>query len=126
VTCLSVCEASLEITSANNVTARGHEHVQSITRRTRAAGETDLSSMGYVPYITLVTSINCTWRLCSCPLCRVTGSKTTESLQFVVRVRSFVFWLHTKAFWKICGLVAVRRLYAEGGGDCYAKLYRWG
>jgi hypothetical protein len=28
----------------------------------------------------------------------------------------------TRAVWKVRGLAAVRRCYAEGGGDCYAKL----
>jgi hypothetical protein len=28
----------------------------------------------------------------------------------------------TKAVWKVRGLAAVRRCYAEGGGDCYTKL----
>jgi hypothetical protein len=29
---------------------------------------------------------------------------------------------NTKAVWKVRGLAAVRRCYAEEGGDCYAKL----
>jgi hypothetical protein len=29
---------------------------------------------------------------------------------------------YTGAVWKIYELAAVRRCYAEGGGDCYAKL----
>jgi len=28
----------------------------------------------------------------------------------------------TRAVWKVRELAAVRRCYAEGGGDCYAKL----
>jgi hypothetical protein len=30
--------------------------------------------------------------------------------------------LYTRAVWKVWGLVAVHRCYAEGGRDCYAKL----
>jgi hypothetical protein len=29
---------------------------------------------------------------------------------------------YTRAIWKARGLAAVRRCYAEGGGDCYVKL----
>jgi hypothetical protein len=29
---------------------------------------------------------------------------------------------NTRAFWKVRGLATVRRCYAEGGEDCYAKL----
>jgi hypothetical protein len=32
----------------------------------------------------------------------------------------------TRDVWKVRGLVAVRRCYAEGGGDYYAKFQRWG
>jgi hypothetical protein len=28
----------------------------------------------------------------------------------------------TRAIWKVCGLVALHRCYAEGGSDCHAKL----
>jgi hypothetical protein len=28
----------------------------------------------------------------------------------------------TRAVWKVRALAAVRRCYADGGGDCYAKL----
>jgi hypothetical protein len=30
--------------------------------------------------------------------------------------------LYTRVIWKVPGLAAVRRCYAERGGDCYAKL----
>jgi hypothetical protein len=30
--------------------------------------------------------------------------------------------INTRAVWKVRGLAAVRRCYAEGGGDCYTKL----
>jgi hypothetical protein len=33
---------------------------------------------------------------------------------------------HTKAVSKVRGLAVVRRCYAEGDGDCYAKLWWWG
>jgi hypothetical protein len=33
---------------------------------------------------------------------------------------------YRRAVWKVRGLAAVRRCYAEGGGDCYAKLLWWG
>jgi len=32
----------------------------------------------------------------------------------------------TRAVWKVRGLAAVRRCYAEGSCDCYAKLQWWG
>jgi hypothetical protein len=32
----------------------------------------------------------------------------------------------TRAFEKVRGLAAVRRCYADGGSDCYAKLWWWG
>jgi hypothetical protein len=28
-------------------------------------------------------------------------------------------YVRTRAVWKVCGLAAVRRCYAEGGGDSY-------
>jgi hypothetical protein len=34
---------------------------------------------------------------------------------------AYVLW-NSSIYWKVCGLPAVRRCYAEGGGDCYAKL----
>jgi hypothetical protein len=33
---------------------------------------------------------------------------------------------YTKAVWKVHGLATMRRCYAEGSGDCYAKLLWWG
>jgi hypothetical protein len=43
-------------------------------------------------------------------------------IQYIRSYLSYMYAVCTRAVWKFRGLAAVHRFYAEGGGDCYAKL----